>query len=191
MNIPAFTDPEPWTGRISVILDHGSMICVFRNTAEGGSYMKMRTNHSLTMSLCFFIMVFLFACGGNGGETSSNTRSQNPLVGESSSNTDMANSQNPLAGTWVSGGYSLTFRSDNTYSRDFNLDGIPAAHGSITVSGNVIIVTDSGSCINSTNGRIESGSYTYRMSGKTLTFSLFHDPCSDRAAFLGLTYIRQ
>jgi hypothetical protein len=136
-------------------------------------------------------MVFLFACGGNGGGTGSNANSRNPLVGESSANTNTANSQNPLAGTWVSGGYSLTFRSDNTYSRDFNLDGIPAVRGSVTVSGNVIIVTDSGSCISSTTEKITSGSYTYTMSGNTLTFSLFHDPCSDRAAFMGLTYTKQ
>jgi hypothetical protein len=153
--------------------------------------MKTRTNHSLTMSLCSFIVVFLFACGSNGGGTGSNTNSQNPLVGESSAHTNTANSQNPLAGTWVSGGYSLTFKPDNTYSRDFNLDGIPAVRGSVTVSGNVIIVTDSGSCISSATGKITSGSYTYTMSGNTLTFSLFHDLCSDRAAFLGLTYTKQ
>jgi autotransporter translocation and assembly factor TamB len=143
------------------------------------------------MSLCSFIMVFLFACGSNGGGTSSNTNSQNPVVGESSANTNAANSQNPLAGTWVSGGYSLTFKSDNTYSRNFNLDDVPAVRGSVTVSGNVIIVTDSDSCISSTTGETTSGSYTYTMSGNTLTFSLFHDPCSDRAAFLGLTYTKQ
>jgi hypothetical protein len=136
-------------------------------------------------------MVFLFACGSNGGGNSSNTNSQNPVVGESSANTNTANSQNPLAGTWVSGGYSLTFKSDNTYSRDFNLDDVPAVRGSVTVSGNVIIVTDSDSCISSTTGETTSGSYTYTMSGNTLTFSLFHDPCSDRAAFLRLTYTKQ
>jgi hypothetical protein len=143
------------------------------------------------MSLCSFIMVFLFACGSNGGGTGSNTNSQDPLAGESSSNTNTAKSQNPLAGTWVSGGHSLTFKSDNTYSRDFNLDDVPAVRGTVTVSGNVIIVTDSGPCISSATGKITSGSYTYAMSGNTLTFSLFHDPCSDRAACLGLTYTKQ
>jgi hypothetical protein len=46
------------------------------------------------------------------------------------------------------------------------------------VSGNVIIVTDSGSCISSTSGRTTSGSYTYTIIGNTLTFSLFHDPAA-------------
>lgn len=167
--------------------------------------MKTRIKHSLTMSLCSLILASLFACGGNGGgtssntnsqipigrESSSNTNSQIPIVRESISNTNTAISQNPLTGTWVSEGYSLTFKPDNMYSRAFNIDGIPAVRGSVTVSGNVIILTDSGSCLSSTTGRIESGSYTYNISGNTLTFSLFHDPCSDRAAFMGLTYTKQ
>jgi hypothetical protein len=153
--------------------------------------MKTKTNHSSTMLLCSFIALFLIACGNNGEGSSPNTNSLNPLVGENSSNTNTANSQNPLAGTWVSGGYSLTFKSDNTYLRDFNHEGIPAVRGSVTVSGNVIIVADSGSCISSTTGKIESGSYTYTIIGNTLTFNLFHDPCSDRAAFLGQTYSKQ
>jgi len=185
------TDPKPWTGNISIILDHGSMICIFGNASEGGSDVKTGTNHSLTMLLYSFMTLFIFACGSNGGGPSLSTNSPNPLVGESSSNTNTANSQNPLAGTWVSSGYSLTFNSDNTYLRDFNHEGIPAVRGSVTVSGNVIIVTDSGSCISSTTGRIESGSYTYTIAGNTLTFNLFHDPCSDRAAFLDQTYTRQ
>ncbi|HUI68783.1 MAG TPA: hypothetical protein VL087_11325 [Nitrospirota bacterium] len=153
--------------------------------------MKTRTNHSLAMLLCSFTVLFLFGCGSNGGGSTANINLPNPLVGESSSNTNTANSQNPLAGTWVSGGYSLTFKSDNTYLRDFNQEGIPAVRGSVTVSGNVIIVTDSGSCITGDTGRIESGSYTYTIVGNTLTLNLFHDPCSDRAAFLGQTYTRQ
>ncbi|HUI68266.1 MAG TPA: hypothetical protein VL087_08650 [Nitrospirota bacterium] len=153
--------------------------------------MKTRTNHSLMTLLCSFMVFFFFGCGSNGGGSITNTNSPFPLVGESSSNTNTANSQNPLAGTWVSSGYSLTFNSDNTYLRDFNHEGIPAVRGSVTVSGNVIIVTDSGSCIGSTTGRIESGSYTYTIVGNTLTFNLFHDPCSDRAAFLDQTYTRQ
>jgi len=168
-----------------------AMICVFGDTSEGGSNMKTGNNHSLAMLLFSFITVLLFSCGSNGGGSSLNTNLPKPLVGESSSNTNTANSQNPLVGTWISDGYSLTFKSDNTYLRDFNHEGIPAVRGSMTVSGNVIIVTDSGSCTSSTTGRIESGSYTYTIAGNTLTFSLFHDPCSDRAEFLGQTYTRQ
>jgi hypothetical protein len=138
-------------------------------------------------------MVFLFSCGTNGGGTSSspNTNSQNSLVGENSLNIHKADPQNPLIGTWVSGGYSLSFKSDNTYLRDFNHEGIPAVRGSVAVSGNVLIVTDSSSCISSTTEKNTIGSYTYAISGNTLIFSLFHDPCSDRAAFFGLTYTKQ
>jgi hypothetical protein len=142
--------------------------------------MKTQTKYALTMLLCSFFMVSLLACSGTGdGSSGSIANAQNPP--EASSARLDANPQNPLIGTWVSGGYSITFKPDNTYLRDFNLDGIPAVRGRVTVSGNVIIVTDSGSC----------GSYTYTMSGNTLTFSLFHDPCSERAAFLDLTYTKQ
>jgi hypothetical protein len=95
----------------------------------------------------------------------------------------------------VSQGYSLLFKSDNTYARDFNQDDIPVVLGSVKVSGNVIIVNDDSggrySCVDSTTGQVVSGSYTYVISGNTPTFNLFHDPCSDRAAFLCLTYLRQ
>ena len=139
---------------------------------------------------CSLFMVSLLACGGTGdGNFGSNTNSQN-LRGQSNGRLD-ANPQNPLIGTWVSEEYSLTIKSDSTYLRDFNLDGIPAIRGSVMVSGNVIMVTDYGSCINSITGGTESGSYTYSIIGNTLTFSLFHDPCSDRAAFLSLTYTKQ
>jgi hypothetical protein len=153
--------------------------------------MKTKIKHALTIIPCSFIMVSLFACGSNGVGTSSNTISQNPLVGESSSNTNTAISQNPLAGTWASGEYILTFKSDNTYFRDYNHEGMPTVRGSVRVSGNVIILTDSDSCISTTTGETLSGSYTYAISGNTLTLSLFHDPCKDRAAFLRLTYTKQ
>ncbi len=153
--------------------------------------MKTRINQAfIPLSFSFFLF-FLFACGSNGAGTSSNINSQNPLVGESSSDTNTANSQNLLAGTWSSGEYILTFKSDNTYLRDYNREGTPTAQGSVRVSGNVIILTDSDSCISSTTGETLSGSYTYAISANTLTLGLFHDPCKDRAAFLSLTYTKQ
>ena len=137
-------------------------------------------------------MISLLACGSAGsGNSGSNTIPQNPLGEESRSNTYAATSLNPLAGTWVNGGYRLTFKADNTYSRDLNLPGTPAVRGGFTVSGNVILITDFDSCINGTTGETTSGSYTYTISGNALTFNLFHDACSDREAFLGLTYTRQ
>jgi len=154
----------------------------------------MRINHASIMLSCAIIMFFLFACGSNEGEPSSTTVSQNPLLGESRSNTITENSENPLAGTWISGGYSLTFKSDNTYRRDSNHEGIPAIRGSFTMSGNVIILTDTDglySCIDSSTKHVVSGSYTYAMTGTALTFSLFHDPCSDRAAVMSLTYTKE
>ena len=156
--------------------------------------MKTKIKYSLTMLLCSFIWVSLLACGGTGGSSSgsiTNTNSQN-LRGERSARLD-ANPQDQLIGTWVSGGYSLTFKSDNNYARDFNHEAIQAVRGSVMVSGNLMIVTDfdgSHSCINA-DGQVVSGSYTYAISSNTLTFSLFHDPCSDRAAFFGLTYTKQ
>ncbi len=136
-------------------------------------------------------MVSLLACGSGGGSSGSNSNSQNPRE-ESSVRSDV-NPQNALIGKWVSGGYSLTFKSDNTYLRDFNHERISAVRGSVVVSGNLIMVTDpdgSHSCINA-DGQVARGTYTYTISGNTLTFSLFHDPCSDRAAFLELTYTKQ
>jgi len=152
--------------------------------------MSTKIKYALTMLLCSFFMVSLFlACGTGGVSSDSNTISVSPR-GESSAPLD-ANLQNPLIGTWVSGGYSLSFKSDNTYLRDFNHEGIPAVRGSVAVSGNVLIITDSSSCISSTTEKNTIGSYTYAISGNTLIFSLFHDPCSDRAAFFGLTYTKQ
>jgi hypothetical protein len=154
--------------------------------------MKTKIKYALTTLLCSFFMVsLLLACGTGGDSSGTNTKSQNPH-GESSALVD-ANSQNPLIGTWVSGEYSLTFKSDNTYLRDFHHEGIPAVRGNVMVSGNLIIVTDSDgshSCIN-TDGQVVRGSYTYAASSNTLTFSIFHDPCSDRALFLGLMYTKQ
>ena len=153
--------------------------------------MRMQNKHVLTALLYSFFISSLLACGSAGsGGSGSNTVSQYAPVGVSGSTTNTSNSQNPLTGTWVSGGYSLTFKADNTYSRDENLPGTPVIRGSFTVSGNVILVTDSDSCINGTSGETTSGSYTYTISGNTLTFDLFHDPCSDRAAFLRLTYTK-
>jgi hypothetical protein len=132
------------------------------------------------------------ACGSAGSSSSGpNTNSQNPLTEESKSFANTLNSRNTLYGTWVNGGYSLTFNSDNTYSRDLNLAGAQAVRGSFAVSGNVIMVTDSDSCINGTTGETTSGSYTFTIAGNALTFNIFHDPCSDRAAFLRLTYTKQ
>jgi len=131
------------------------------------------------MVLCSFFMVSLLACGNGGGGVSSGSN---------------ANSQNPLVGTWVSGDYSLTFKSDNTYSGGFNHDGAPQVWGSITLSGNLIMLTDSGgsdACINSAAGQAVTGSYTYHISGDTLNFNLFYDPCSGRAAFMGRTYTKK
>ena len=148
--------------------------------------MRVKIKHAITALLCSFFITSLLACGSAGSSSSgSNTNSQNPLLEESKSNP-----RNPLTGTWVGGGYSLTFNSDNTYSRDLNLAGTQAVRGSFTVSGNVIMVTDSDSCINGT-GETTSGSYTYTITGNTLMFNIFHDPCSDRAAFLSLTYTRR
>jgi hypothetical protein len=158
--------------------------------------MKMSRSPFLMMFWGTFIVVSLFSCGSNGGRnsSSSNASLQASSVEEAHYSTD-ANLQNPLIGAWVSGGYRLTFNADNTYERDFNSEGVPIVLGSVKVSGNVILVTDDSggnySCINSPAGEIISGAYTYTINGRTLTFNLVHDSCSERAAFLGLSYRRQ
>ncbi len=151
--------------------------------------MSTKIEYVLTMLLCSFFMVSLPACGTGDGTSSSNKTSRN-LPGDGSVRLD-SNPQNPLIGTWVSKEYRLIFNPDNTYIRDFNQEGIPAVQGSVSISGNVLIVTDSGSCMSSAAEKSTIGSYTYTQSGNTLTFSLFHDSCSDRAAFFGLTYTKQ
>lgn len=136
----------------------------------------------------------LIACGGEGGGSVSGLDAikLNQVEGIGShSNRD---AQDPLAGTWAGGDRTLTFESDNTYSADFNHDGHPEVWGRVARSGNVMILTDSGgrsSCINSADGQAVDGIYTYDISGDTLTFGLFHDPCRGRAGFLGLTYTKQ
>ncbi len=167
---------------------------IFENV-EGDRCMRMSIRHSLTTFASLFFAVLLLSCGSNGGGNgSSSNTSSHAAVEEIHSSVDTG-SRNPLVGVWVSGGYSLIFKTDNTYSRDFKHDDIPAVLGSTTVSGNVIIVTDDSdghySCVNSPTRQIMSGSYTYTINGNTLIFDRVHDPCVDRAAFLGLVYTRQ
>jgi len=156
--------------------------------------MRRGTKRPLTMLLCsFFIVSMLVACGGEGGGSvsGSNQNLQNTVEGiGSSSNIHV---QDPLAGTWTNGDQTLTFE-DNTYSTDFNHDGLPEAWGRITRSGNVMIMIDSGgrnSCVYSAALQVVDGIYTYDISGDTLTFGLFRDPCRSRTGFLGLTYTKQ
>jgi hypothetical protein len=161
------------------------------DTSAGGSCMKTRTHRALTISLCSFIVVLLFACGSNEGGNISNVNSMNPI--ESSSAHSDANSQTQLAGTWVSGEYSLTFKPDCTYLRGDHHEDLPAVWGSVLVSGNLIILTDTNGghpCIDS-DGQVVSGSYTFAISGDTLTLSIFHDPCSERVAALKAAYTKQ
>jgi hypothetical protein len=119
-------------------------------------------------------MVSMLACGrGDGGNSSSST-GQKPLESDGLNST--TNSENPLIGTWVSGEYSLTFKSDNTYFGDLNRDGIAEVWGSVIISGNVVIFSDAVG-INSSGrkdgGQIISGSYTYTINGNTLALVLF------------------
>jgi hypothetical protein len=149
----------------------------------------MRIRRVFTSLLTILIIIFNFACGSgrDGSDTGSNA--QNPL--ESTGLILTTNIENPLIGTWVSGRYSLTFKSDYTYSIDINRDGIAEFKGSVTISGNVVIFTDAGG--NSSyswedNGQAISGSYTYAISGNTLTFSPVLDLCRDRVNILCLSY---
>jgi len=154
--------------------------------------MKITSKYLLTIFLSFPFMLSLLACG-NGGNTGrvdpdSNTNSQNP---DAVSSTRLETiSQNPLIGTWVNGEHNLTIKSDNTYMRDINHEGIAAAWGHVLVSGNVIIVSDTEGR-KSCDGQAGSGSYTYTVSNNMLTFNLFYDTCSSRSASFGLTYTKK
>jgi hypothetical protein len=157
--------------------------------------MRMGIRNFLTMLLPLFVFATLLSCGskGVGNGSGSNAISQTP--GEEIHASTDTGSQCPLVGIWVSGSYRLIFKPDNTYSRIYNHDDTLAISGNVQLSGNVIIVNDDSggrySCVNSDIGQVVSGTYTYTISGNTLTFNLFHDPCSDRAAMFGLVYTRQ
>jgi hypothetical protein len=157
--------------------------------------MRMGIRNSLTMLLPLFLFTALVSCGskGAGSGSGSNPIPQTPIE-EIHASTDTG-SQYPLVGIWASGPYRLIFKSDNTYSRICNHDDTPAVSGNVQLSGNVIIVNDDSggrySCVNSDIGQVVSGTYTYNISGNTLTFNLFHDPCSDRAAMFSSVYTRQ
>ncbi len=154
--------------------------------------MRAKLEYAPVMLLCCVSLVSLIACGREEGGSFTGPNPQNMFEENGSNSRDFL--QNPLLGTWVNREYKLTFKSDNTYEIDFTRDGSSGAWGSITLSGNAIILTDSGgrySCMPSAAGEVGSGCYTYTMIGNTLTFSLFHDACSSRTAILGLTYTKQ
>jgi hypothetical protein len=149
----------------------------------------VRIQDALSVLLATFFIFSMPGCGSDGGGNGASSDGQNHL--ESGNLSSTTNSENPLIGTWVSGEHSLTFKSDNTYSGDFNHDGIPKVWGSVMVSGNVVIFTDavdSNSCRRKDGGQIVSGSYTYAISGNTLIFSPVHDLCHNRANLLCLGY---
>lgn len=149
----------------------------------------MRIRDALAALLTTLFIISNLACGRDGGVNGASSNGQNPL--ESNSLSPTTNSENPLIGTWVSGGYSLTFKSDNTYSSDLNRDAIPEGWGSVMISGNVVIFTGaigSNSYSRKDDGQIISGSYTYAICGNTLTFSPVLDLCRDRANILCLSY---
>ncbi len=151
--------------------------------------MKKTSKYLLTISLSFPFMLSLLACGNTGDVSpGSNTYSQNPSGGSSTRLETI--SPNPLIGTWINGEHNLTIKSDNTYMRDINREGVAAAWGHVLVSGNVIVVTDSDGR-QSCEDQGESGSYTYDSGNNTLTFDLFYDTCSSRSTLFGLTFTKK
>jgi hypothetical protein len=149
----------------------------------------MRIIHTLAKLLSIFCMVSMLACGSSGGGNNISSNGQNPLKSNGLSST--TKSENPLIGTWVSGEYSLTFKSNNTYFGGLNRDGSPDVWGSVIISGNVVIFSDTAG-INSSDlkdgGQIIRGSYTYTINGNTLTFSPVLDLCPDSTNMLCLGY---
>ncbi len=105
-----------------------------------------------------------------------------------------AAAQSPLFGTWGNKGHTLVFNSDNTYTGDMNKTGVPGFSGILELSGNVIILTDTGgihSCSQGDGSGATRGLYTYTVNGNELTFSPVQDLCKNRMALLKLTYKKQ
>lgn len=149
----------------------------------------MRTRASFAALLTTLIIVSNFSCGSDGGGSDASSNGQNPL--ENKGLSLAINSENPLIGTWVSGRYSITFKSDNTYSIDLDRDGISEVWGSVLISGNVVIFTDavgSNTYSRKDDGQIISGSYTYALYENTLTLNPVLDLCRNRANILCLSY---
>jgi hypothetical protein len=137
-------------------------------------------------SLC---LVSLLSCGSSGGGSVVSSNGQNAIVSERLS--AATNSENPLIGSWVSGKHNLTFKPDNTYSCEYNRDGMPAVWGSISISGNVAIFSEPSGCnpdIRKEGVQILAGSYTYSINGNTLTFNPVLDLCHDWTNILCLSY---
>jgi len=134
-------------------------------------------------------MVSLLACGSDGGGNNASSNGQSPFKAEGVRYT--ANSENPLIGTWISGGYSLIFKSDNTYMGGLMLDGTPEVWGNVVISGNVVIFSEavgSNSSGPKDSRQIISGSYTYTINGNILTFSPVLDVFRDQSNMLCLSY---
>ena len=149
----------------------------------------MRMRYVSAALLTTLIIIYSLACGRDGGGSGAISNGQAPLEGSAVSLITI--SENPLIGSWVSGRHSLAFNSDNTYSLDLDRDGIPEVWGSVTISGNVVIFSDAvgrNSYGPKDDGQIISGSYTYALSGNTLTFSPVLDLCRDRSNILCLSY---
>jgi hypothetical protein len=152
----------------------------------------MRIIHILAKLLTIFCMVSMLACGSGGGGNKISSNGQNPL--KSNGLSSIINLENPLIGTWVSGEYSLTFKSDNTYVGSLNRDGSPEVWGSVIISGNVVIFSDTAGTNSpgwKDGGQIINGSYTYTINGNTLAFSPVLDLCPDSANVLCLSYQRR
>jgi len=148
----------------------------------------MKIRNTLAVLLTTLVVVSSLACGSDGGGNIASSNGQNPL--ESNNLSSTTNFENPLIGTWGNGGYSLTFKSDYTYSCNLSRDGISEGSGSFMISGNVVIfaVAVNNNYIRKDDGQVISGSYTYDICGNTLTFSPVLDLCRDQANILCLSY---
>ncbi|HXY53490.1 MAG TPA: hypothetical protein VEM40_02335 [Nitrospirota bacterium] len=149
----------------------------------------MRSRRALAAFLATLILVSLLACGSGQGGNNASPDDQVLAAGEGLSS--KINSENPLIGTWVSGEYSLTFTSENTYLIGLKPDGSQVAWGNVTISGNVVIFSES--AVGNPSGRkdggqIVGGTYTYTIYGTTLILSPVLDLCRDRANILCLRY---
>jgi hypothetical protein len=159
----------------------------------GGFRMSEKFKRSGSMLCGSLVLLSFFACGNDDGGSHrlAVAAVQNEQGKSDAGERDLL--QHPLFGEWRCGSSTITIKQDNAYSVDLDQDDRPEAWGTVRISGNLILFSDSGgsnACIDRATEDSISGSYTYMLRGTELTFSSFHDPCNRREAFLRHAYHR-
>jgi hypothetical protein len=123
----------------------------------------------ILMALLFIVMA---GCSGGGGGSSSSSDNPEEITS--------------LKGTWSSGGSSITFMDDNTFTVEANNKATADVWGTYSISGNELTITYSSgsSCFDTATQTYYVGHYTFSINGNTLTLTLMSDNCVERVAML-------